>query len=71
MTEKGLISRKTKQPTNYITRCIRGICSKMSVLVWLEFELAYYEIPVQHVNHYTVGTHHMYRQYSKYTRVIQ
>ena len=28
----------------------------MNVLAWLEFELAYYNVAVQYVSHYAMGT---------------
>ena len=32
------------------------ICLKVIILVGLEFEHAYYEVTIQHVNHYAMGT---------------
>ena len=34
----------------------KGICQKVKVIVWLDFELVYYDSAVQHYNHYTAGT---------------
>ena len=34
----------------------KGICQKVNVIAWLEFELAYYDVVVQYVSHYTAGT---------------
>ena len=34
----------------------KGISLKVGVIAWLEFELAYYDVAVQHVNHYATGT---------------
>ena len=31
----------------------KGICEIMKMIAWLEFELAYYDIAVQHISHYT------------------
>ena len=33
----------------------KGIGPKMNVIARLEFELVYYEVEVQHVNHYATG----------------
>ena len=35
---------------------LKSICSKVNVLVQLEFELIYYDSAVQHFNHYTTRT---------------
>ena len=32
---------------------LKGISLKENAIVWVEFELAYYDIAIQHVNHYT------------------
>ena len=34
----------------------KGISAKVNVIAWLEFELTYYNVTVQHVNHYTTET---------------
>ena len=34
----------------------KGISLKVNATVWLKFELAYFEVIVQHVNHYAIGT---------------
>ena len=34
----------------------KGICSKVNVITWLEFELAYYNSAVCRFNHYTMRT---------------
>ena len=34
----------------------KSINQKVNVIVWLEFELAYFEIAVQHFSHYTTET---------------
>ena len=33
-----------------------GISPKVNVIAWLEFELAYYDIAIEHVSHYATGT---------------
>ena len=33
---------------------LKGISLKVNVTVWLKFELAYYDVAVQHVSHYTM-----------------
>ena len=33
----------------------KGISPKVNVIVQLEFELAYYDVAVQHVSHYAMG----------------
>ena len=33
----------------------KEISSKVNIIAWLEFELAYYDVVVQHVNHYNMG----------------
>ena len=33
----------------------KSINPKVNVIAWLEFELAYYDVTVQHFNHYTTG----------------
>ena len=35
----------------------KGISPKVNVIAWLEFELAYYDVKVQHVNHYATRAH--------------
>ena len=30
----------------------KGICSKVNVIALLDFELAYYDVTVQHISHY-------------------
>ena len=40
----------------YIHPFWKGISLKMTMIVWLEFELTYYSIVVQHVNPYTTET---------------
>ena len=35
---------------------LKGIYPKVTVIAWLEFELAYYDVAVQCVSHYTTGT---------------
>ena len=40
----------------------KGICLKVNIIVWLEFELAYYDSAVQHFNHYTTKTPHPSRR---------
>ena len=34
----------------------KGISPKMSWIEWLEFEIAYFEVPDQYVSHYTIGS---------------
>ena len=34
----------------------KGISPKVKIITRLEFELAYYDVAVRHVNHYTTGT---------------
>ena len=34
----------------------KDISPKMNVIAWLEFELIYFEVAVQHFNHYATGT---------------
>ena len=34
---------------------LNGISSKVRVIEWLKSELAYYDVAVQHINHYTIG----------------
>ena len=34
----------------------KGICPKVNIIAWLEFELAYHESAVHRLNHYTTGT---------------
>ena len=34
-----------------------GICPKVNVIVWLEFELSNYNVTIQHVNPYATGPH--------------
>ena len=34
-------------------------CPKINIIAQLKFELAYYDIAVQHVNHYTMVTFHL------------
>ena len=34
----------------------KGISPKINVIVLLEFELTYYDIAVQHITHYAMGT---------------
>ena len=34
----------------------KGICPKVNVIAWLEFELAYYDSAVQRFNHYAMRT---------------
>ena len=34
----------------------KSICLKVSIIGWLEFELAYFGTAVQHMNHYATGT---------------
>ena len=52
MTRKGLIRRKTKQPT-----FPEGISTKGDVIGQVEFELAYFETGSQQLTHYATGTH--------------
>ena len=33
----------------------KGICLKLNIIALLEFELAYYDVAVWHISHYTVG----------------
>ena len=33
----------------------KGICLKMNVITQMEFELAYYDVAVQHNSHYAMG----------------
>ena len=35
---------------------LKGIDSKVNVKAWLELELAYHNIAVQHINHYAMGS---------------
>ena len=35
----------------------KGICPKVNVIAWLEYELAYYDSVSQRVNHYAMRTH--------------
>ena len=35
----------------------KGICPKVNLIAWLEFELTYYNHTVHHFNHYTMRTH--------------
>ena len=35
----------------------KGISPKVNVILWLVFELAYHNVTIQHVSHYTMGTH--------------
>ena len=34
----------------------KGICPKVNVIAWLEYELAYYDSAVHRFNHYTTRT---------------
>ena len=34
----------------------KGICPKVNVTAWRVFELTYYNVEVQHVNHNATGT---------------
>ena len=34
----------------------KGICQKVNVIAWLEFELAYYDSAVHRPNHFTTRT---------------
>ena len=34
----------------------KGISLKVIVIAWLEFELTFYNVTIQHINHYTTGT---------------
>ena len=34
----------------------RSMSLKLSVIMWLEFELTYYDVAVQHFSHYAMGT---------------
>ena len=34
----------------------KSICPKVNVMVQLEFELAYYNVAVQHISHYAMAT---------------
>ena len=34
----------------------KGICSKVNIVTQLELELAYNNVAVQHVSHYTIET---------------
>ena len=34
----------------------KGICPKVNVIAWLEFEFAYYDVAVQHDSYYSMGT---------------
>ena len=34
----------------------KGINPKVNIIAWQEFELIYYDVAVQHINHYTMGT---------------
>ena len=36
---------------------LKGISQKVKVMARLEFELAYFEVAVQHFSHYTMETH--------------
>ena len=44
----------------------KGICLKVNAIVQLEFQLAYYDIAVQHTSHYSAGTPHNYRPRIKF-----
>ena len=33
-----------------------GISKKITGIMWLEFELTYYDVTVQHISHCTMGT---------------
>ena len=44
----------------------KGICPKVNVIAWLGFELTFYNVKVQHVNHYCLQN--VLFQYSKYRR---
>ena len=35
---------------------LKGICPKVNVIARLEFELAFFDVAFEHVNHYTTGT---------------
>ena len=34
----------------------KGICPKVNIIVWLEYQLAYYDSAVYRFNHYTTRT---------------
>ena len=34
----------------------KGISPKVNLIVWVEFELTYYDVVVQYVNHNAIGT---------------
>ena len=35
---------------------LKDVSPKVNIVAWLEFELAYYNVSLQHVNHYAMGT---------------
>ena len=54
MIQKRLIHRKTNQPTKSFPKIISP---KVNVIARVEFELAYYDVVVQHISHHVMGHH--------------
>ena len=54
--DHGLVSLMAYQPSWVIITFPKGIYPKANIIEWLVFELVYYSVPIQYINHNTTGT---------------